>query len=58
MAVSPLSGGEQGRDPIPTAQLDWVVWEVWEVLSMAHPLASSFFLTRGFPTALLLSCFV
>lgn len=31
-SVSPLSGGEQGRDSVGATQLDWVVWEVWVVL--------------------------
>lgn len=42
--VSTLSGGEQGRDPIPGTQLDWVVWEVWVVLLSPLPLTVFFLL--------------
>lgn len=47
--VSSLSGGEQGRDPIPGAHLDWVVWEVWVVLtSLPLTIFPPFLLCRRF----------
>ena len=49
------SGGEQGRDPIPGTQLDWVVWEVWVVLLSPLPLTVFFFSLR-FSLQLLSSC--
>ena len=54
-SVSPLSGGEQGRDPIPGTQLDWVVWEVWVVL-LSPLLLTVFFFSLWFSFQLLSSC--
>lgn len=54
-SVSPLSGGEQGRDPIPGTQLDWVVWEVWVVL-LAPLLLTVFFFSLRFSLQLISSC--
>lgn len=47
-SVSQLSGGEQGRDPVPRVQLDWVVWEVWVVLLSPLLLTVVFFFLWGF----------
>lgn len=47
-SVSPFSGGEHGRDPIPGTQLDWVVWEVWVALLSSLPLTVFFCSLWGF----------
>lgn len=47
-SVSLLSGGEQGRDPIPRTQHDWVVWGVWVVLLSFCPYTAFLFSLGNF----------